>query len=531
VGDALLHKEVLCIEDSQQTIVRYTVIKSNGEVTLSLNPLLTYRSIHGLLRANKDINPSIYDINFGKGIRLYNDMPWLNIQFNQEFSFQEKREWYYNIEYDTERERGYDYQEDLFSIGSFIVPLKCGQSVDVSLSLLFEEYMGFAAKFNKHKQLQSVEGYSPIEVLRKRSSMFVVNHGNDTSVIAGYPWFGSWGRDSFISLPGLTLSNGDVTSCHKVIASMISKMKDGLFVNMGSAYNTVDASLWFFWTLQELEKHTSSEEITKKYFKVMTDILSAYRDGNNKGISMRDNSLIYASVPGKALTWMDALIDNCGVTARDGYQVEVNALWYNAVCYTLSLAEKHNKASFIKKWHDMPSKIEKGFRDTFINDTTSYLNDFVNEHEENTFMRPNQIIACSLEYSPLNKEEKEKVFKAVKSHLLTPMGLRTLSKDNPMYKPHCFGTQRQRDLAYHNGTVWVWQLEHFVKCGFNLYGEKYKKRATDILKGFDDEVWKVGLGSISEIFDGDLPHKDCGTIAQAWSVASLIRIDDMIKEQ
>lgn len=530
IGGALLRKEVVCMVDTQQTLIKYTHISGKADIRLSLKPLLTYRSVHRVARANNDVQPNIHDINAGKSIKLYADMPWLNIQLDKKFSFTEHKEWYYNIEYDTERERGYDYQEDLFSVGSFDVELAVSQSVTISLSLTFEEYVHLDAHFKK-EQKKRVTGLSLMDTLRKRSSMFLVKHGDDTSVIAGYPWFGSWGRDTFISLPGLTLSNGDAATCHKVIVSMISKMKDGLFVNMGAAYNTVDASLWFFWVLQELEKHSSAAEIVKRYFKVMSEILEAYRNGKNRGIAMRANGLIYASIPGEALTWMDARVDNKGVTPRDGHQVEVNALWYNAVCYTLSLAEKHGKATFVKQWQDMPSKIEKSFRDTFINSETGYLNDFVNEHEVNTSLRPNQIIACSLENTPLNKKEKEGVFKAVRDHLLTPMGLRTLSPHDPLYKSRCVGTQRQRDEAYHNGTVWAWQLEHYVKCGFSLYGDKFSKKAADLLKGFESELWRAGLGSISEIFDGDAPHHDCGSIAQAWSVASLIRIDDMIKDE
>lgn len=530
IGGALLRKEVLCVENAQQTIVRYTLLDGKESVHLSLKPLLTYRSVHRLLRANNDIHSQVYDINAGKSIKLYDDMPWLNIQLDKKFSFTEHKEWYYNIEYDTERERGYDYQEDLFAVGSFELDLEIGKSVNVSLSLTFEEYLRLDANFKKNRKKQ-LTGLSPMDTIRHRSTMFVANHGDDTVLLAGYPWFGSWGRDSFISLPGLTLSDGNVATCHNVLASMIAKIKDGLFVNMGSAYNTVDASLWFFWVLQELEKQTSAEVIAKRYFKVMSNILSAYRDGTNRGIGMRENGLIYASIPGKALTWMDAIVDGKGVTARDGHQVEVNALWYNAVCYTLSLAEKQGKAAFIKKWQEMPAKIANSFRTTFLNNETGYLNDFVNERETNTSLRSNQIIACSLEHSPLDNKEKERVFKAVRDSLLTPMGLRTLSPNDTLYKPHCVGTQRQRDEAYHNGTVWVWQLEHYVKCGFDLYGDKFCKKAADILNGFEPELWRAGLGSISEIFDGDAPHHDCGSVAQAWSVAALIRIDDMIKKK
>ena len=230
------------------------------------------------------------------------------------------------------------------------------------------------------------------------------------------------------------------------------------------------------------------------------------------------------------MTWMDAVVDGKPVTGREGYQVEVNALWYNAVCYTLELARKYKDKEFVAAWKDMPEKIKASFVEKFWLEREGYLADYVTaEGEVNSFIRPNQIIACSMDYKMLNSEQCVNVYRVVRQHLATPKGLRTLSPRNPMYQGRIEGDQRTRDLAYHQGTVWVWLMEHYVKAGFDLKGEKFLQAAEDMLSDFEEDLTMSGIGSINEIYDGDPPHAPRGAVSQAWSVAAVLRINEMIE--
>ena len=263
----------------------------------------------------------------------------------------------------------------------------------------------------------------------------------------------------------------------------------------------------------------------------MKEVLDSFLAGINDGaIRVDENGLVWASKPGYAFTWMDAVIDGVPVTGRDGYQVEINALWYNAVCYTLELARRFKDGACTGKWKEWPEKIKTAFVPLFWYDGESYLADYVGEAGQNTFIRPNQIIACSLPYTMLDHDRIDSVIRVVRQHLLTPKGLRTLSPRNLLYKGRCEGDQKERDQAYHQGTVWPWLLEHYVKACFDMKGEEFLPRAEEILAGFEEDMTEYGIGSIAEIYDGNPPHHPRGCISQAWSVGALLRIHQMIGE-
>jgi predicted glycogen debranching enzyme len=244
---------------------------------------------------------------------------------------------------------------------------------------------------------------------------------------------------------------------------------------------------------------------------------------------MLDNGLIYAGEPGKALTWMDASVYRKPVTPRTGCAVEINALWYNAVCFSLELAEKANDNAFIKKWKKWPDKIKEAFNQTFWDKEKGYLADFVNENHKDWNIRPNQIIAASVKYSPISNEIKNNIIETVKRYLLTPRGLRTLAPKNPEYKGIYVGTQEHRDLAYHQGTVWPWLLEHYCEAFLNLHKQSGLQHIKKLIDDFEPVMNEHGVGTISEIYDGDPPHAPKGAISQAWSVAAILQVIDKIE--
>lgn len=284
-----------------------------------------------------------------------------------------------------------------------------------------------------------------------------------------------------------------------------------------------DAPLWFFWVLQQLQRTLGEEEIWKRYGIVMKELLAAYRRGVG-GVAVHDNGLVWASAPDKALTWMNALAGGVPVVSRDGYPVEINALWYNAVCYALELASRFGEEEFVGEWKAWPERIRNAFREMFWSGDDGYLADFVGPEGPNRWIRPNMVVACGLDYKMLDEEQQASVLRIVGQHLLTPKGLRSLSPRNPRYKNRCEGDEAVRAEASMNGSVWVWPLWFYVKASFDLGGREFLPRAEELLARFGEEIQSYGIGSINELFDGDPPHAPWGAVSQAWSVGAVLMI-------
>jgi predicted glycogen debranching enzyme len=259
-------------------------------------------------------------------------------------------------------------------------------------------------------------------------------------------------------------------------------------------------------------------------------VLEAYKNGTAFNIHMRENGLIYADAPGKALTWMDAVVFGVPVTARRGYDVEINALWYNAICFSLEMAKKDDDRKFIKEYEKLPEQIKQSFLELFWVEKLGYLADYVNDDEgKNTFIRPNMVIAVSLPYSMLDKTQMKKILDIVDKDLVTPRGLRTLSPRNLLYKGVCKGNQEERDNAYHQGTVWPWLYGPFCEGWLKVYGQQGVQKVKRLIFGLEAVMSEHGISTISEIYDGDPPHAPQGAISQAWSVGEVLRIIDLLE--
>ncbi|MBC8342366.1 MAG: amylo-alpha-1,6-glucosidase, partial [Bacteroidetes bacterium] len=338
-----------------------------------------------------------------------------------------------------------------------------------------------------------------------------------------------------IALPGLTIEIGKPELCKEAIKSLIKDLKGPLFPNIGSGnnstYNSVDAPMWFFWTLQKYAEATDTKnKIWKEYGSKMQLILNGYREGTEFNIKMMDNGLIYAGIEGKALTWMDAISNGSAVTPRIGMPVEINALWYNAVMFSLETALMADDTEFVINWEPIAQQIPKSFVETFWSDDKGYLADYVNGDWKDWSVRPNQIFATSLDYSPIDEMKRQMVIEKVEKELLTTRGLRTLSPKNPKYEGVYYGDQDTRDKQYHQGTVWPWLFGHFVEGYLKIHGKSGWNKMNWYYEQFEDVMKEHGIGSISEIYDGDPPHKPVGAISQAWSVAELLRVGNILKK-
>ena len=535
VGGDVVQKEIIFVHNENQILIRYTLLESTTDTVLRLKPFLAFRNIHALSKANTVANTEHKKIDSGIASKLYDGFPTLNMQVSKNNEFIAMPDWYYNIEYTEERNRGYDHHEDLFVPGYFELPIAKGESIVFSASLEPTDVSCLNTKFQKLLEERSPRNNFE-NCMRYSASQFIVKRGSDTEIVAGYPWFGRWGRDTFIALPGVTLSaNNDIATCKDVLDTMIKELQNGLFPNIGklknASYNSVDAPMWFFKAVQEYTNAVQDDSlIWNDYGVAMKAILEVYRVGVNNHVKMMGNNLIWADEPGKALTWMDAIVNGVPVTPRSGYQVEINALWYNAICYTLKLATKFGDNKFVESWKDMPEKVQTNFVSVFWYKQKEYLADFVDAAGQNVFVRPNQVFACSLEFSPITDEMKSSVLKVVRRELLTPKGLRTLAPKNDYFEGEYEGGQDIRDSAYHQGTVWPWLIGAYIEANFRLLGKSYVEKAKAIIEGFEEDIAKYGVCSIGEVYDGNPPHIPNGCISQGWSVGEILRSIEMIKK-
>jgi predicted glycogen debranching enzyme len=533
VGGVILKREMLFTTNADRYLIRWTLMDAHSPTKLRFKPFLAFRNVHKLSKANINVNTKYEHVPNGIRMKLYTGYSYLYMQFSKQVEYTHVPDWNYNIEYQMEMERGYEYQEDLLVPGYFEVDIKKGESIvfcastsEIAPSAIKR---AFDAEISKRIPRDSFEN-----CLINSASQFIVKKEKRTDIIAGFPWFGRWGRDTFIALPGLTLVLGDEKTFRSVIDTMVRDMKGPLFPNFGiknkKAYNSADASLWFIWALQQYTIRTKKHgEIWKTYGSKIRNVVEGYRAGMHDYINMQENGLIRAGQHGLALTWMDAIVNGKPVTPRYGLPVEINALWYNAVCFAIELAEKNEDKKFVKDWKPIAEKIPAAFVQTFWNEQKSYLADYVDGDYRDFSVRPNQIMATSLPYSPLDEEKRMRILEVIEKELLTPRGIRSLDPKNPQYKGACYGDQKTRDEAYHQGTAWPWLLGHFVEGYLKIYGKTGLPFVKSIFQGFEATMMEHGIGTISEIYDGDPPHTARGAVSQAWSVAELLRIKDMIE--
>jgi len=532
VGGVILNQERILVHYEEQLLIKYTVLEASEPMKLQFRPFLAFRNIHQLTHSNLSANTKVDYIENGIESKMYDGFPSLKMQFSTNVEFIPVPDWYFGVEYLEEQKRGYDYSEDLFTPGFFELKAQKGDIIIFSASTKEEKTSGLNQKFTK-----TVTGKIPrdsfINCLRNAAQQFVEKRGGKTLIIAGYPWFGAWGRDTFISLPGLALALHGLVLYREVLDTQVNNMKDGLFPNMDNAsnpaFNSVDAPLWFFWAVQQYIEHGGADG-WERYGTAAKSVLNAFKNGTDFNIHMRGNGLIYADAPGKALTWMDAVVYGIPVTPRRGYAVEINALWYNAISFSLEMAAKENDKKFTKEYKMLPDLIKKSFLEIFWDDKLGYLADYVNDAEgKNLFIRPNMVIAVSLPYSMLDKYQMKTVLDVADRDLVTARGLRTLSPSNTLYHGVCNGNQEERDNAYHQGTVWPWLYGPFCEGWLKVYGQQGVQKVKKLIYGLEAVMSEHGISTISEIYDGDPPHSPQGAISQAWSVGEVLRIINLLE--
>ncbi|MBR3826756.1 MAG: glycogen debranching enzyme family protein [Alistipes sp.] len=530
VGGVILKKELLWVHKRTQLMIRYTLVDAHSDTTLRLRPLLAFRDKHALSKANMEADGRAYPIPYGVKCRLYEGFPWLYMQLDKaDAEFIAAPDWYYNFEYRKELARGYEGHEDLLTTGYFEFKIKRGESVIFSAAtdmMASPETISAVYEASLARRTHKVDFLS---CLQHSARQFVIRRPeNRTEVIAGYPWFGPFMEDTFMALPGLTLTQGHKEDCIDALDTAVRDLATSGILDGRVTPPTADAPLWFYYTLQELEAHIGRKALWEKYGAQMKAILEAYRRGFGEEVRMHDNGLLWASAE-RPLTWMGTIVDGQPLTPRRGYPVELQALWYNAVEYTLAVAKKEGDKEFVDAWKELPKRIKTSFVEKFWLEEEGYVADYVNYDEVNKFIRANMAVVCGLNYKLVDDEKIVRILMTIREHLLTPRGLRTLSPRNMLYKSNYNEDQRSQDLASRNGSAWIWPLSLYVKACFDLGGEKYVDEARHILDAFDDELQTKCIGSLSERFEGDPPHGPRGSVSHATSVAGVLYIAELIE--
>ncbi|HEV2438591.1 MAG TPA: amylo-alpha-1,6-glucosidase [bacterium] len=548
-ADTLIERRVWMAHGGNSAYVGYRLVRGRGPVTLRATPLVTCRGFH-VLRSGAGWRPETDADAAGVTIRADGAAPYRLVAPGGRF-FADGM-WWWNFLYREETSRGYDDREDLYAPGEFVFSLSHGEPVALIATAEDDPDLDAARALAEARLRQDTlvrragaeDADAVVRQLTLAADQFIVrrnggDRGGDgradgpragTTVIAGYHWFGDWGRDAMIALPGLTLATGRRDDGAEILRTFAGFVRDGLVPNhfpdhagAEPAYHTADASLWFVLAAAAYGEAAGVTGAGDELRIVVRDILDRHIAGTRFGIGMdpRDG-LLRAGEPGVQLTWMDAMVGETVVTPRIGKPVEINALWYNALRTAAELLAGRDDEA-MSRYETLAGRVRTAFRTRFARPGQETLADVVDGPDgDDLTVRPNQIFAVSLPFPLLDGDAAAGVVRAVGRALLTTHGLRSLASDAPGYQGTYEGDLRRRDHAYHEGTVWAWLMGPYAEAYYRVTGDA--AGALDLLRPFEHHLLDAGLGTLSEIFDGDPPHRPRGCIAQAWSVAEVLRV-------
>ena len=546
----------------------YNVENNSGsEATIIVYPLLTCRYYHTVIDRQR-IPIEFTQKSGDKGFEVTFQRPQATIVSRiTEGLYRESVNWIESLHYRDEEERGETDTDDPFQPGYYQLQVPANSSAKFAISTAVNPEILAANKIldslgettsmveaSLEQELNDrgdlLEGFYHLYpeipmsdwlnwILLAADSFIVENFAERKSIIAGYFWFEPWGRDTFISLPGLMLSTGRFSEAKDILQNFIQYCKGGLIPNFVTdrtgqpVYNTVDGTFWYINAVLQYLKYTGDWDFVRdELWENLQAIVEFHQKGTLYGIRLDDDGLI---MHGPRLTWMDAVVDGEGITPRAGKAVEIQALWYNALRTLEFLAKKFEEPDLTEKYGVMAEKTKKSFNAKYWNPRLGCLYDVVDDKSIDESIRPNQTFAVSLDFSMLDQQKSAKVMELVSRELVTPFGLRTLSLNDPKFVGKCFGNRRSRDAAYHNGTIWPWLLGPFVTAYCKIYSYSTQARnyafTNWVMPLFSVGIHQGGLGTINEIYDCDPPNEPRGCIGQAWSVGEPLRayIEDVLQ--
>ncbi len=547
VEDVLIEKRICMVYGQNKVVIVYDIKSGAKGCKLRIAPLVNFRDHH--------FNSVSEHLKFAQKAQVRGTV--LNVPYYEEDIFininegtfmQQDNVYFHNMEYAVEKERGLHFLEDHYIPGIFEVTVNPEDVKRLTITAgigQWEQCDGtevLAFETQRIFSLMENAGYQDefAKALVRACDHFIVERESTHSktIIAGYPWFTDWGRDTMIALPGLALTSKRYEDAKEILYTFSLYIKDGLVPNMfpdtgqKPLYNTVDAALWYFQAIYKYLQYTKNYEFVKRYlYDGLKEIIRSYKEGTHYHIKSDQDGLIYAGDESTQLTWMDAKVDDWVVTPRHGKAVEINALWYNALKIMSHIAQ-HNQEEY-REYDDAANKVRKAFEREFWNEEKQCLFDVINEKGKDDRVRPNQIFAVSLDFPVIEGEKARKIVSVVWQQLYAAYGLKSLSPLERGYAGVHTGDRVQRDGAYHQGTAWSWLMGHFISAYRKVsgYSEQSRRIAAKLIAPFKDHLRDACIGSISEIFDGDEPHTPRGCFAQAWGVAEVLRayVEDVVR--
>ena len=533
VGGVLLKKEVVFQHYEDRILIRYTLVDAHSETTLRFRPFLAFRSVRQFTHENSVASREYQEVENGISTCMYAGYPDLYMQFSKENKFVFQPDWYRGIEYPKEQERGYASNEDLYVPGYFEMNIKKGETIVFAASTSEIKSRSLKALFDKEVSERAPRD-NFFHCLVNAAHQFHRRESNDDRyIIAGYPWFKCRARDTFISLPGLTLSIEEDDYFELVMKTAMKgyyEFMEGKPVTVHIAeIDQPDVPLWAVWALQQYAKEKGKEACLKKYGKFIKDVVMYVKCNHHPNLKLMPNGLLYTDGKDKAVTWMNSTANGHPVVPRTGYIVEFNALWYNALCFCASLCELAGKEKDQQQLLEAAELAKQSFLDTFLNEY-GYLYDYVDGKMIDWSVRPNMIFPVAFDYSPLSQDQKKRVLDICTRELLTPKGLRSLSPKSGGYNPVYVGPQSQRDYAYHQGTAWPWLGGFYMEASLKMYKRTRLSFIERQMVGYDDEMSCHCLGTISELFDGNPPFTGRGAISFAMNVAEILRALELLEK-
>jgi predicted glycogen debranching enzyme len=552
-ADALLEKRIWMEQGKNTSYISYSLPRASHPLTISIKALVNYRDYHSDTVAGS-WQMQVSEVEHGICVTAYDAAtPFYLLCDRGEFSRQHN--WITGFDLAMERYRGLHDREDHLRVATFEITLEAGESITIVASTESHPSLQIQTSLESRRTyertllqrwhtatyltLASKTMPAWINQLVLAADQFIVSRPSGDrpdgkTIIAGYPWFSDWGRDTMISLPGLTLSTGRPEIARSILLTFARHLDQGMLPNRfpdaveTPEYNTVDATLWYFEAIRAYDAATHDDALLRELYPALVEIIDWHQRGTRYNIHLDTDGLIYAGETGVQLTWMDAKVNDWVVTPRTGKPVEINALWYNALTVMVAIAKRLELPD--QRYLQMAKQTAAGFQ-RFWNQTTGYCYDLLDSpNGADSTLRPNQILAISLPTPPLFTAEQQRgVVDACARALLTSHGLRSLTPDSPQYQGHYGGGQYERDGAYHQGTTWGWLIGPFVQAHLKVYGDRAQARA--FLQPMVNHLTAHGVGSLSEIFDGDAPMTPRGCIAQAWTVAEVLRAWVLVQNQ
>lgn len=562
IDNVRIQKDIYLMKEENTTVITYKVLTPHSFAKMHVKPFIAFREPEHLLKEMAIFDPEI-EVTGGEKIKVeaYKNMPPAYIYNPDKGEVKADGVWYRDFFYIKEEQQGFDSTEDLYNVATITLELEYNNPKTIIFSTHDYDKIDkkhFSVEHKKQvKRINDICGKvgvcvkddnfkEPIRQLIYAAESFSVEKEDKRQcMVAGYPYpHYVWMRDTFASIPGIFLVLGKFLEARKILTETIALENNGLLPTAMTMngnemrYASVDTSLWFFYALNKYLHYTNDYDIAKpdsELFKRSTWIIDRYIKGTDFNIHMDSDGLIYAGFPGTQLTWMDNKVDGLPLTPRVGKPVEVNALWYNAIRTMQNIAEKNKDSKMAASYKELADKVHKSFNESFWNPDTECLYDFFDGPYKDMDIRPNQIMALSLPYPLIDERQKrEKIMNVLIKELYTSFGMRTLSNMSVNFKPRYEGNQAARDRAIHQGTVWAWTVGHFVTAYLKTYGRE--KESLQFIETVYEPVFEhlktAGLGTISEMFDGDFPYTARGRISHAWAVAEVLRsyFEDYIGE-